>query len=352
MLGAGGCALTAPLASMRTAFARSDTEDDADVGFFRALADPYVVIVTGGYDCSVTSAGADAFDPDGDRAAWLDPEAEAPTPAACLAVGTACEPTDDGDLSCRASDLDAAGEPLRGDASPMLRPVAQFREEFDDVIAARQWVRPDAQGFVLVLAGVQPANEGLGAGPYEVPADPAQADATGFRPICEAGSDPVYPAVRLLAFTDPLTWHYGPQPYTLASACEADYAPALLQLAAQIEDTLQPACLWACVADVDDDVPGVQPACEVWAEVIDPQRGTITTDVMPPCLGRPDDPLVPAGEAGCYVTHTGDDLAPACAEAGLNLELSLYYDAPASTVSVQADCERSADWRADCPNLN
>lgn len=248
LVGVSGCPYEAPLA----AFAAFGA---ANPGFFRSNARRAFVIVSDGADCSWTPAGLTIFDPDGERAFWSDPLADAPTPALCWNAGMSC--TSDVDPSaCAPTWFDASG-------TPTAQPGAFVLRTFDDLATSldTSLYPPDA---LLVIAGVlDPAM------PPQL--DPAFVDEFGFSPICET-SDPTptraLPAGRLAALVEQV--RPGQLDESLASICADDWTDRFAELGAQLVEPLARAsCLPSNACDVEPTTARVEVECVLDSEPID-----------------------------------------------------------------------------------
>jgi hypothetical protein len=318
-----GCPLRAPLSALIRAAERTRDSSDPAHGFVRTMSSRIVVLVTAGLECSVNPEGASAFDPEGPRALWSDPEAEAPTQAACWNAGVACEGEDT--WSCEPFDRYPDG----GDASVIryasLRPIESLARA-----AYTAWTSHRPTRY-FVLAGLPSSGSaGDGSVPYAPADDPAHALELGVAPACVLADTAVPPPVRMLEFGD------------MRSICEDDYSGHALELAAIVDELLPPLCVHACVADVDEAAPGLQTDCELerqWVGDDGFERG-----IVPRCL--PGD-SVPEGEVLCWSPRTGDQLSPACAEYGWNLEVAVTRNGPVDG-SMSYRCTLSTDPRRDC----
>lgn len=350
ILGTNGCALSAPLASARRSMARSELAEDASNGFWRGDASRIVVLVSGGLDCSITSAGVAAFDAAGDRALWSDPGADAPTPAACWNAGISCsEPIreDDTPSECAPADIGVDGTAAAPEDA-VLAPVADLVGAFHSLAGGARWISPSTHTTMFIIAGVP---EGASVDdPIEVRAAPDGATALelGVAPICSIDGDPVVPSLRLAAFA---TAALGTEvDVRLASACADDYAPVLEAVAAAIAEAVQPICWPRCALDIDENAPGLQVDCSMSVE-IPLADGTLDTLPIPTCgVAIDGTDAIPPDAPGCWSPRTDHALHPMCAENGFNLELRLQWDGafPAGA-QLKPMCELSSTPATDCP---
>ncbi|MEM6992831.1 MAG: hypothetical protein AAF721_20115 [Myxococcota bacterium] len=342
MLGTGGCPLTAPLASAAQSIQRHGTADPS-AGFWRPTSAPIIAVVSGSHECSVGDDGATAFDPEGDRSLWTDPEGVAATPAVCWNAGVECI----GD-ACTAVDKGANGGAAAPDAA-ILEPIDRLLDAFDRLAQARQQAIPDIDVTVALLTGVP---EGWSPGEALMVADapdPQTARDLGVAPACHIDETPLVPPVRLLALAEAVD-RPGAVDVSVASACTDDYGPALAGLVEAIGAQVRPLCMPGCVADTDD-ADGLQVDCTLEASV-PMQDGTVDRHALLPCVrdsaGTVD---VPPG-SGCWDAITGAQLHPTCTEIGLNLEIRLRWDGPRPpSMSIHPQCELSDEKSRDCPNL-
>ena len=346
-LGVAGCPFASPLRATWYAFQRTWQDgDQPEVGFFRESAVPLVVWVTSGIECSLGAAGEAAFDPEGSRALWTDPDAA--TPGLCWRAGVSCtRPDADGTMTCTARDIDEAGAPSRGGATVLQR-IEEVAELLEGVAEWRSLALGELALPIVAITGV------MGDPSYPMTAHAADDDEMraqyGIAPSCELDGDPLFPPVRLAAFaeTDVDEW-FGNVDTALLSACTDDFAPALEHVADRIAELAPPMCMPFCVADVDDELPGLQVDCSLRAEIPAPPH--LDHEDIGPCdRDASGTPAIPPDASGCFVARTDDALAPACAEQGFNLELALVWRGgavPPGTVFLPR-CELSEDRAHDC----
>jgi len=234
-----------------------------------------VVIATDGVDCSVTEEGAAAFDPEGLRALWSDPDAEAATPAVCWNAGVACEGDPAGFDLCAPVDHTLDGAVFAGEGAPVLHPLTSFTEAFRYI-------------DVHVITGTP---SGASAVPeYSAVGDPAVLLEHGIDPGCSDGTVTALPPVRLRELAT-----------STSSACDPDYTEPLRGLV----PAAGPACVRPCAAaavDVMLEPPNEEPVA------------------LPRCEGEGSSFVVPAGAPGCFAVH---DDAPACVDAIAELSTEL-----------------------------
>lgn len=290
MLGDTGPNVAEPLRSTVNAWFSGDP-------FFRPAIQS-AVIVTGGPECSrnrpQSIAAREVADPDEAR-------------EQCYAAGTLCD-----DLGCRAAHLDHLGEETTADDARLL-PVTLFADKVE-ALAHRVSLYIDP---VQVLAI----------------APPAEGDTEA---VCDLDGSPLYPAIRLAALDEQ-------SELDVVSACEADWAPYLQEVGERLADSF-PMCMPACIADVDEDAPGLQVDCEVVMEQTTAE-GTVEREVLPRC-DEGD------GAFGCWRPATGDRRHPICAEEGFNLEIRVELSAqPAINQAFFPSCELSQTKSKECPDL-
>jgi hypothetical protein len=323
-----GCPLRSPLSAVRRAGARTELPNDPAYGFKRRHARRLIVTVTAGVECSVNPDGASAFEADGGRALWSDPEADAPTQAACWNAGVQCEGDDA--WTCTPVDRYPDGREAVVLQSAALTSTEIVKRHIWDHLASETGSSLE----FFTLAGVPPGWSRGDSIPYAPAVDPDMALELGVEPTCVLDDTPVPPPVRMLEIGSP------------RSICEGDYEEHARALATLIDDLLPPHCLPGCVADVDEDAPGLQTDCELEMEhVVDDH---IERKIVPRCL---EGNVVPEGEIICWVPRTGDQLSPKCADDGWNLEVEVIRAAPLVSGSLIQRCTYSTDPARDCPNL-
>jgi hypothetical protein len=330
-----GCPLRAPAEVVVEAARRAARPSDPAYGFVRPRSRRIIVVVTAGLECSVNPEGASAFDPEGERTLWSDPEADAPTQAACWNAGVACEGTDD--WQCEPIDRYDDGTEATVRRLSVLHPIDDLMVRIWDEWYS-EW-HPADDYRVFVLTGVPDDWSAGDPVPYGPPPDADLDLELGVAPICELDDTPVPPAVRMLSFDSGRD--------AVGSICSADYTEHALRLAALVDEVLPPMCMPACVADVDADEDGLQPNCLLEIEFV--EDGTLQRQVVPLCMAGD---VLPEDAHVCWSPRTDDDLDPVCMEEGWNLEVSLQWAGPRPTgSSVSASCARSDDPRRDCPGL-
>lgn len=146
--GRHGCAYAQPLEAFAHAIARTRDRSEPEFGFLRPEADFLLIIATDDADCSV--ANPEAFDPEGNRALWSDPQAESPTPAVCWNAGVQCSGDPSGYDQCVAVDRDANGEPTTAE-NAVLHPVDRYVDILEEIRAEKQLFGTDV--FLLSIVG-------------------------------------------------------------------------------------------------------------------------------------------------------------------------------------------------------
>lgn len=344
--GISGCGYESQLESMAQALRNAQTNGEPEAGFLRTGAALLVLIVTDEADCSYDEAHADALFESG---VFFEDGMTAPTSAVCWNAGVACSGDPEAYADCEPVDLDADGEPTTVDGASVLHPVADYVALLD-ALAAADPIGKDV--LVSVVAGVPVGYaEGVVELLYREPDDQATADFFGIDHGCESGQGDDYqfaiPPVRLEAFA--AAFADGETP-NLHSVCADDYTPALQQTVDSLLVELETMCFDDCAMDIDLDIGGVQPECEL-VEIIPVDGGEPLQAILPECeLDEVEDVMVvPAGEDTCWVARgdgagytetTTDDRSPSCRVTGQNLELELirregYTPAPGSLVEAQ-----------------
>jgi hypothetical protein len=335
LLGEAGSGLPAPLQVAARAQQLAQDEAASSYGFFRYGAVRLVVPVTAGPECSMTPEGSEAFDPGGDRALWPDPQAEVAPLGTCHAAGTVCVGTPFG-LGCEVADIDLAGAPTDPEHAT-LWPLAEVTDWMDD-LAHDHWAPNDESFRIWALAPIPVNLPEEGYFPVALPED----SSFGLGPVCELDGTPLRSPLRLAQLSRER------REVSVHSTCADDWSPLLEAMGAAIVDVALPGCLPACVADFDEDEPGLQPDCRVEYEW--PQAdGTFASDFLPEC----EQGSIPADAPGCWEPRTGAAIDPSCDEVGLNLELRLRWAGGLvpTGVFVKPTCTLSKDEARDCPGL-
>jgi hypothetical protein len=335
LLGESSTGLPAPLSVAARVESNNIAEGEPGFGFFRPGAARFVVPVTAGPDCSMTPAGENAFDPSGDRALWSDPQAEIAPIGTCQAAGALCTDTPFG-FECEVADIDLGGALTDPDHATLwpLEDVAGWLDGYD----GWYWMRV---GGPFQLWALAPIPVGL-AEDQRFDVAPAEDPALGLAPVCELDGTPLLPALRLAELA-----REAPEAH-VRSACADDWAPSLRALGEAIEDSTVPSCMPSCVADFDEDEPGLQPECRMAYESPS-SDGSFDDGMLPRC----DEEPAPTDAPGCWELRTGAELDPWCDEQGFNLELRFRWVGglvPPNTL-IFPTCNLSRDKANDCPDL-
>ena len=316
--GIDGCRYEQPLESMYKSLLRARNEEEDGYGFVRPGAVLGVVVLTDAVDCSHDREQEDIFIPWSDRHLWSDPEADEPTAAICWNAGVECD--GDGSLydDCRASQA--------GYLEGIKRYVETLQELEDD--ASETAGRPREVLFAPIAGAMLDGSI--------VYAD-AQQEASmidfGIGPGCVSQGGAALPPVRLLEVAEAFAVEDDQpldDPPRVYSVCADDYAVTLDQLADSLLDRMPPACVEACVADADPEMPGLQHQCELRVEAFD---GTSASTEIPSCEAEESAGL-------CWMAQTGESLSDECRDAGSNLEVTLRHDGQSlpAGARVYADC--------------
>lgn len=282
--GISGCEYAAPLEALHAAFERGLGGGPRDWLRLDDLAQ--VVVVTDGVDCSVTPEGIAAFDPEGERTLWSDPEAAAPTAAVCWNAGVECEGDPDGFEDCFAVDRGIDGVPT--DADPVLVPLATYEDE-------QPWLALLYELHAIVGVPV----DDPGAIEYSAAGDPAWLLAHGIDPGCTDDELTAVPPVRLRDLAS-----------NVSSVCAPEYDATIGGLPRG--STI---CLLPCEADA-------------LAEIIyEPVEGVLRT--ISTCSGEYPDLRPSQGAPACWHMETD---SPNCSHGPPGtVELRLYAAAPEQT---------------------
>lgn len=345
--GIGGCEFESPLEAMWQAVQRSYDPADPSFGFIREQAALLVLFVTDEEDCSYSPAGESIFSPTGNRVFWSDPDAPAPTSAVCWNAAVACTPTGEDRYECEAVSRDVDGNIVAeedAEALAVLRPLSRYVDVLQEVEDRKRQIFEYQEVLVSLVAGV---NRDGSVTYADSPQDPGFQESFGIGPGCETGIGRAVAPVRLRALAE--AFAVGEQ-RNMFSVCDQDYSPALETIAQGTLERL-PACVPACVADMDPSTPDVLDASCTLIQEAPRGYGAFEDVEIPPC--EPGEAL-PAGHDACYVTRTGDAMNEYCYDSGYNLEYLIFRRehvyVPPGTV-VRADCALSGCPELDCPEL-
>ncbi|MCH9688917.1 MAG: VWA domain-containing protein [Deltaproteobacteria bacterium] len=339
--GINGCGFESALESMRLTLVRSGVDTESGYGFMRDDALLQVVFITDEADCSVTVAGQAAFDIEGTRDLWPDPEAPLPPSAVCWNAGVGCSSLADGTTHCEPVVLDASGEPVHGDDAA-LHPLRRYIEILRKIDEDKRLIAEttDPQVLVSVIGGVPSGYAGEPID-YAAGSDGEFFDSFGVGPGCSSGNGTAVPPVRLRVLAEA----FADEPGTnLFSICDADYSPALDAIAEILVGRFRPNCIEGCVAAVGALDDGDLPSCTVVHEI-----GGTSKEIATCVRDSQGQWQRPEGEALCLYAVTGDDLDPACDVAGQNVELRFLRDPQVPVGNVSATCEMSTQGLTECP---
>lgn len=371
--GVAGCGYEAPLESMRQALVRSFADTEPSHGFIRPGAILAVVIVTDEADCSARYRDfPDPWDPHGSRTFWSDDNLAGnyPQSEVCWFAGVSCQDNGDGTKTCSPANKDEAGDPTDDDGA-VMHPVSRYTDYLQSLEDEKRAIDVEAgldsaDVLVAVIGGVPPGYVAGQEIPYRdgtVGADiDFQAD-NGIAPGCRTeGIGEAVPPVRLRDFAAAFETHGGERT-NLFSVCQADYSPALKEIADRIVDQVKPACVPLCVEDIDAiSADTVEHNCVV-TELVPEVGGTPSSNPVPPCGIEDDQAIVPDGSDACYLSLSDaeksndsdlDDMSAGCVEEGWNLEFRVVRrdgvrEEPGSSISAKCSASQLKDY--DCPKL-
>jgi hypothetical protein len=317
-----GCGYEAPLEAILAALDRSEDDDDPASGFLRDDALLQVVIVTDEVDCSIAPGGEAAFDPDGTRTLWTDPNAQGAPSAVCWRAGTACQTLPDGRTECLPADLDAEGRPVAPEDA-VLHPVSRYIEALHDLDARkREHMGVDeAQVLLSVIAGVP---QGWDGSPLDYGAgdDEGFAGTFGVGAGCRSEMGQAVPPVRILSVAD----EFGEA--NVFSICDGDYRPALEAIGGRLVEQLsRPTCIDAGHEVVDGEVE----ACYVQQRVGDELRP------VPRCERDGEGWVLGAGQTLCSYAVT-EDVHASCVEEESEVEVRYLYAPGSEFGEVEVVC--------------
>jgi hypothetical protein len=324
-----GCAFQSPLGAIEAAIGSA---------FFRDTAAASIVVVTDSFDCSAGPNPA-AFDPEGERALWSDPEASEPTPAVCWRGGTQCWTNDTGEIErCESADLDELGVRTTNVSEATLRPLDRLTETIGALFSLKAALDASAEQRLLLIAGVP---QGFAIGDA-LPLVASEDAFYGIDPGCNANGVAARPPLRQLELLDAVARDWFAETAAV-SICRADQREPLVELANAALEAAAPNCMPACVADVDPTASGLQVRCEFVYE--DFER-------IPWLLPLCEDGVLPDGPPVCVELRADDALDPSCAEAGWNLQAEVVWLGPVTPgAAISPICELSDDEERDCPGL-
>ncbi|MCY1062737.1 VWA domain-containing protein [Nannocystis sp. SCPEA4] len=351
--GVAGCGMESHLESMFLALSRAnDDTSPTNHGFMRPHASLSVIVVSDEADCSRANDAIFTTN----KVFWEDPDAAAPTSAACWNAGVACTGAGPTFETCTSANFGIDGSFDVPDEQAVLQPLARYIDFVQAIEDEKKVFDPDAEVRVMMLAGVPVGYESHDAEiVYEDAPDPQFQTDFGIGPGC-LGADGLtaIPPVRERVFAE--AFAVG-EDRDLFSICDDSYDAALATMAGKIAGQIRPACMPRCVADVDPNTPTLEANCELFE--VDLLNETRTA--LLPCMEVGGEWTVPAGSTSCFVALTDgsgetpssiDNMSPECVAEGFNLEFFiLRTGAPNSGVFVEATCELSADPAADCPLL-
>lgn len=253
--GINGPGFEAPLESMR----RAIVEDFDD--FLRPDALLAVVFVTDEADCSGTLENHNWLRDFG-NVFWSDPAAA--TSGACWGAGVRCEGGPGVYDDCEAVDFDQGGLETDVEDDAVLFPVDRYVDTLRDLAEQKQAAGGQGEVFVAVLGGVPLDHPQTGEHFYADSALPEFNGQYGIGPGCGVGTEtvlspPGIPPVRLREFAEA----FANETRNMFSICSPDYGVALADIAGSIGEISERACVGGCVADSDEDIPGLQPTCSV-----------------------------------------------------------------------------------------
>ncbi len=355
--GINGSGFEAPLESMHAVIG----EQGNSAGFLRDDALLAVIFVTDETDCSMPPGHEDRLLDDEGRPLWSDPLGE-PTSAVCWNAGTECSGGPGLYDECHAQDHGWNGAPIAdGDDTTerVLHPVSRYVDALRGLAQDKSARGGTGQVLVAVIGGVPLDYPQTGEMLFQDSDDPEFNLEYGIGPGCGRGTETVHsppgiPPVRLGEFAEA----FATDERNLFSICSADYTIALEQIASALGRLSARTCVPGCVADRDDDEPGLQPNCRL---VERDAQGS--ERVVPRCVigtaawqfpGTSPElcyrPLIDEGD-----TPTAfDDLSRQCLTQGANLELVVerpegVAEPPGTVVEVSCELTRPVGERCDDP---
>jgi hypothetical protein len=263
------------------------------------------VIVSDAAECSWTEAGEPIFDPNGERAFWSDPDADAPTPAVCWNAGTFCT-SPEGTLECDPYYYDVQGFTTTNPDEMVLRQTTHYR---DLLRYSEAWHNDFVLFSGLTLDGDVVCTEAQ---------DPEFALEYGIGPGCDDQAGTVaLPPVRMWRFLREVRSLDDADAYVAehaASIFAPDFGPPLAALGQRTRERVGvPDCYsgFACDVDPDTEILDVDCLLQVSApgletfEIPECARGADGAYLTEPDTGRP---VIPDAEAlSCYLARVDSE---------------------------------------------
>lgn len=353
--GINGSGFEAPLESMRGVLDGAGNT----AGFFRDEALTAIIFVTDETDCSMPSDHTELLLSEAASALWTDPEGA--TSGACWAAGTTCTGTPATQQGywdeCHPEDKGLDGLPTDGE--PMLYPVQRYVDRVAAFAADKASRGGTGSVLVAAIGGVPLDYPETGVQIYRESDDPVFNREFGIGPSCGIGTEtptspPGIPPVRLAAFAE----QFAGAERNLFSICSSDYTVALQQIVDGLAELSARTCVPGCVADRDDDEPGLQPSCRLVERSDDDER------IVQRCVDAPSQPggwdfpstspdlchRALVDDAGS-TPAVADDISRQCVTQGANVELVVerpagVVEAPGAQVVVE--CELTAPVGTPC----
>jgi len=321
--GVDGCGVEAPLRAMQRALTRAGAHTEDEFGFLRDDAILLVVFVTDEADCSAQGGFPSELVADGSS-------------TGCWDAGVQCSTLDDGTLDCVSANLDVDGNVVDG-ADAVLRPVEEY-VAFLEAIAdhKREQGLSDPAVMVSVVAGVP---TGYPDAPIVYDQQTPFAEEFGIDAGCQSAVGDAVPPVRLLEVAEAFAPAQGSN---VTSVCAESYEPAMMNVANQLIENFEPACLDLCLAGGHGDDCVFTQAIPHQAE-----ETVVRCDV-----GGDGSPRLPDDADVCVFVAVDDDRAEACIESNTATEFLPLFRAGVPRVpgtEISATCSVSENEAMDCP---
>jgi hypothetical protein len=356
---------------MRLALLRAKDPTDPAYGFLRKDATLFVLFMTDEDDCSPAPGADEVFSSDGSKLFWSDPDAAAPTSAACWNAGVTCIGDPSGYDSCELTNKDLAGNEDVADADAVLQPLDRYVELFDALMVDKRALDPTQRPLMAVVGGAGPTGSLTFADVGDT--DPEFQQTFGFGPGCTAPSgvpnQPIRatPPVRLRAMIDAIT------PGNTFSVCADDWSAALEPIARRGSwwgwGWIRPGCFPYCALDTDASTSELEPDCIIEQHLADADLAEHILECARDETGyiieaETHDYRMPSDDVHvCYALMTdasqsspdvNDDMSPECSDESYNLEFKISrrpgHPAPGGT-RVTATCSLSDQPSLMCPGL-
>lgn len=352
--GINGDGFEMPLESMRTVLTNESS------GFLRDDALLAIIFVTDEADCSTSVNSRDALAGDAGRAFWSTPERA--SSGACWSAGVECVGGPGVYDDCFAVDRTWDASITDNPEDAVLFPVERYVDTLRDVARTKEQRGGNGTVLVAVIAGVPLDYPETGQLIYQDSDLPEFNTEYGIGPACNRGTEAIFsppgiPPVRLREFAEA----FATERRNIFSVCSPDYTVALEQIAEEIPKLGARACVPGCATDINPNVGGLQPSCDI-IEQRPPEQGG--NRIVPPCVVDNEEWYFPTpADTLCFreltdpaqtTRWTHDDMSPQCVTRGANLEFVVERRdgiAVGPGVGVEIVCELDGPKGLTCEEL-